>query len=72
MLIVYVFFGLIYCAIALGFCLIGSVAMFGSFFFEQTRSQMTWLIAGEHLLIFLSGALSVSIGIWMFSKIVKS
>ena len=45
------------------FILVGAVAAFSSFFFEESRSQMTWAIAGEHLAVFVGAMLALIIGV---------
>lgn len=57
-------------AVALfGLALVSALAIFGSFFFEETRSQMTWLVAAQHLAIFAGGVTGFAAA-WCFLPLV--
>lgn len=50
--------------LALCMVMVGVLFIFGSFFFEVTRSQLTWMIVFQHLGIFFVGVASVVGGLF--------
>ena len=50
---------------------VGTVMVFASFFFEQTWAEMTWTIAGQHLLVFIIGAAFVGAAGGVFLKLLE-
>jgi len=60
--------GVVTLVLALGLCLVGSLAVFGSFFFETSKPQLRdFLIHGG---IFIGGSLSIGTGLLLLKTLV--
>ncbi len=58
--------------VALGVMLVGALTVFASFFFEETRAQMTWLIAAKHLAMFLGGMLAITFSVQILMWVTRN